>query len=73
MPRYADRFNFYCEGCSQDGSIKLIPLKRWLTENFYTRDQVKTLLRKRVIVAKKFKGRLYVASNPHQISSDSPL
>lgn len=50
----------YCTPCE----VEMIPIKEWATANFYTVRQCQTLLRKRVLVGKKFKGRMYVALNP---------
>lgn len=57
----ADR---YCEGCTSDGSLILIPLSKWLEENYRTRNQINRLLRRRLVVAKKIRNRIYVAWNP---------
>jgi hypothetical protein len=64
MPTPNLRSTRFCEGCTPDGSLELIPLRQWLVENFRTRDQIARLLQRRLIVAKKFKGRYYVAWNP---------
>lgn len=65
MPTPDLRQSRFCEGCNQTGSITLIPLKKWLAENFKTRNEVPRLLRNRFIVAKKFKGQYFVAWNPN--------
>lgn len=64
MTSYEITYSRYCEGCSSDGSLVLTPLPQWLLDNFVTRDQLNRLLKRRSVVAKKFKGRIYVAWHP---------
>ena len=64
MARHRDKKNFYCEGCNSTNPPKLIPLSQLLKNYHWSRDQVKTLLRKKVIIGKKFKGRMFAAINP---------
>lgn len=42
----------------------MMPIKEWADENFYTIRQCRTLLKKRVLVGMKHRGRMYVAWNP---------
>ena len=64
MPTLRQISNFYCEGSAPSRPPRLVPLKKWLSENHYSVNQLPRLLREKAIVAKKHKGRLYVAKNP---------
>ena len=46
-------------------NVVMVPIAEWAAENFYTVRQCRKLLRDRVLVGKKFKGRMYVAPNPN--------
>lgn len=63
--RYSIASTFYCSGCD---SRAFVPLTKWMAENFYSRQQVKTLVRKKHLFMKRHKGRYYVKLNP-----DNPI
>jgi hypothetical protein len=60
-PRWTSAY--YCEGASPEG-MQMIPITQFLRENHYTRDQVIVLLRKRRVLGKMYKNRLYLRWNP---------
>ena len=47
-----------------DYSAKLIPIKQWAKDNNYSYWQARNLVKKRLLMAKKHKGKWYVASLP---------
>ena len=47
-----------------DYSSKLIPVKQWAAINNYSYSQVRNLIKKRKLMAKKHKNKWYVASLP---------
>lgn len=51
---------FYCEACN----IPLMTVKAFKAQYFVSESQVRTLLRKRVLLGKFFKSRMNVAINP---------
>lgn len=64
MPLYGFKRLIFCEGCSPDGSLPLTPITQFIEDHGVSRCHVQTLLLKRALVGKKFKGRIYVAWNP---------
>jgi hypothetical protein len=72
MP-HAWRYEYYCEGCASTAPVRLVPAKEFCKQHFISVDQLNTLLRRRALIAKKFKGRNYVAVNPVVIQEGQAL
>lgn len=49
---------------SCDYTETLIPIKKWAAANNYSYKQAKALVKKRLLMAKKYKGKWYVAPTP---------
>lgn len=49
---------------SCDYTTRLIPLKQWAKKNNYSYKATTTLIKKRMLMAKKHKNRWYVATVP---------
>lgn len=47
---------------SCDYRILLIPIKDWATQNNYSYKQARNLIKKKLLMAKKYKNRWYVAA-----------
>lgn len=64
-PRIAGKFNAtqyqyrYCTDCNKT----YVPIKVWATANAFTVKQCYTLLKRKLLVGLKHKGRMYVAPN----------
>jgi len=67
MP-HALRREYYCEGCHSSDPPRLVTTREFCETHYITRAKLNTLLRRRVLVAKKFKGRNYVALNPQWLA-----
>jgi hypothetical protein len=63
MPHALQR-EYYCEGCAPVNPPKLEPTKVFCDRHYITREQLNRLLRRKVLICKKFKGRNFVALNP---------
>lgn len=48
-----------------DYQTNLIPIKKWAAINNYSYKQARNLVKKKLLMAKKYKGRWYVASVPN--------
>ena len=53
---------FYSGNDHQSNAPKMIPIKIWCKQNNYTIRQARNLIRKKVIVARTFKNKLYILS-----------
>lgn len=51
--------------CTPPG-VEMKPIAEWAAENHFSVRQCRSLLRSRVLVGMKFKGRMYVAKNPEE-------
>ena len=47
-----------------DYQQNLIPIKKWAEANNYSYKQARNLVKKKLLIAKKHKGKWYVASPP---------
>ena len=47
-----------------DYTNRLIPVKKWAAENNYSYKQCRTLIKKKLLMAKKYKNKWYVAAIP---------
>jgi hypothetical protein len=54
----------YCEGCAAQNPPQLIRSPQFRADHFMGESELRRLLRKRVLVAKKFKGTTFVGINP---------
>lgn len=54
---------FYCGNYHQNNPPTMIPIKEWCKQNNYTVQQARTLIRKKYLLARTFKGKLYVLDN----------
>lgn len=50
---------------SGDYQSNLIPIKKWATINNYSYKQARNLVKKKLLLAKRYKGRWYVAPIPN--------
>ncbi|MGD1909079.1 MAG: hypothetical protein ACFB0C_24250 [Leptolyngbyaceae cyanobacterium] len=64
MPTPALRYSRYCEGCDATDPPVLIPWQRFKAQYFMAESELRKLLRRRVLVAKKFKRVNFIAVNP---------
>lgn len=64
--RHSYGATFYCQVCfGDDPNIKYLPVSVWCKQNYYTRNQVYTLLRKHKVLGLRHKGKMYIATNPY--------
>jgi hypothetical protein len=61
-PRFT--YSRYREGCAAENPPQLIPSPRFKADYFMGDSELRRLLRKHVLVAKKFKGTVFVGINP---------
>lgn len=64
MGTYRFTSYFPCEGCSPDGSLKLVSLTEFCKSHYISRFQAMRLFRLKVLVGKKFKGKIWCNWNP---------
>jgi hypothetical protein len=64
MPTHALRYNRYCEGCDPVNPPVLISRARFSRKHHVSASQIARLLRRRVLVAKKFKGQNWIGFHP---------
>ena len=50
---------------SSDYQENLIPIKKWALANNFSYKQARNLVKKKLLMAKKYKGRWYVAPVPN--------
>ncbi|MEM9543891.1 MAG: hypothetical protein AAGA60_30965 [Cyanobacteria bacterium P01_E01_bin.42] len=59
----------YCTHSDPKGSLLYERVENYCQRTYLSVDQVKTLLRKKVLVGKKFKNLMFVAENPNHEKS----
>jgi hypothetical protein len=53
----------FCGQCN-DPNVSFVPLGQWCKANGITTDQARTLFKRRILLGRRHKGRIFVALNP---------
>jgi hypothetical protein len=57
-------YSRYCEGCAAENPPRLIPSPRFQADHYMSATELRRLLRRKVLIAKKFKGTTFIGVNP---------